>query len=383
MWTISIEDDQTNQTSVQLVGASYLIGRSDESSIRLTERNISRHHATLDIRGEELFFVDHQSYNGSYINGVRVAGEEPLNHADVLHLGDYRLTVSDQNIETSEQGFAIAQGSHDFQLATPTSHSAKDRLVILVGPSPGSEFILNSERVVVGRGEECDFQIPHASVSRVHAEIRKLAEGKYEVVDKASANGLRINGVELPQSILDNRDVIELGDVALKFIPQGQAFYADRSTGERIVALSGAPPSLQKESRKLSLSSALFAAALGAIAVVAAVGIMKIFEDEPQQSSEGLPIDYLEQAQGHLNSQELLLAHSAFSKIDSLDPLNKSAPFLQLKTSWAKAILLPSSQEANKADLNKILELVANDSDVPLALRQQAAFLLLKLKAKE
>ena len=44
MWKLSIEDDQANQTVVDLSRDEYTIGRDVVNTVRLTERNISRKH---------------------------------------------------------------------------------------------------------------------------------------------------------------------------------------------------------------------------------------------------------------------------------------------------------------------------------------------------
>ena len=45
MWKLTIEDDQASKTVVHLVRDDYTIGRAEENTVRLTERNISRRHA--------------------------------------------------------------------------------------------------------------------------------------------------------------------------------------------------------------------------------------------------------------------------------------------------------------------------------------------------
>src|SRR6185369_8197488 len=66
--------------------------------------------------------------------------------------------------------------------------------------------------------------IPHSSVSRVHAEVHALGGGRYEIIDKASANGVRVNGSLLKRGLLEAGDFIELGEVKLKFVGAGQTY---------------------------------------------------------------------------------------------------------------------------------------------------------------
>lgn len=219
MWKLSIEDDQANKTVVHLVREDYGLGRAEENAVRLTERNISRKHARLERRNDAWLLHDIRSYNGCYVNGQRVVEPQELAHGDLIQVGDYRLVVENEAL------LAAAENTATVPVPRLAAASASvDRLVMLVGPTPGTEFVLTPARMMVGRGEDCDISINHASVSRVHAELYPVGDGRYEILDKNSANGVRVNGVELPRSFVDARDVIELGDVILKFIPAGDTY---------------------------------------------------------------------------------------------------------------------------------------------------------------
>src|SRR5688572_27281893 len=95
MWKLSIEDDQGNKTVVNLVRDEYSVGRAEENTVRLTERNISRRHAKLKRNGVGWLLEDMASYNGCFVNGVRVAEPQRLEHGDLVQLGDYRLEILD------------------------------------------------------------------------------------------------------------------------------------------------------------------------------------------------------------------------------------------------------------------------------------------------
>ena len=47
MWKLTIEDDEGKRTPLSLGREEYSIGRGEENTVRLTERNISRKHAVL------------------------------------------------------------------------------------------------------------------------------------------------------------------------------------------------------------------------------------------------------------------------------------------------------------------------------------------------
>src|SRR6185369_2883123 len=98
MWKLTIEDDEGKQTGLPLAHDEYGLGRAEANAIRLTDRNVSRTHALLAKEGQDWSVKDQDSYNGTYVNGVRVMGEQPLRHGDLIQLGDYRLELIDESL---------------------------------------------------------------------------------------------------------------------------------------------------------------------------------------------------------------------------------------------------------------------------------------------
>src|SRR5437764_13655093 len=99
MWKLVIEDDEGKRTVVPLSREDYSIGRQEGNTIRLTERNVSRQHGRIRKKragangaARDVFFVeDRQSYNGVFVNGLRVAHAQDLQHGDLIQIGDYRI----------------------------------------------------------------------------------------------------------------------------------------------------------------------------------------------------------------------------------------------------------------------------------------------------
>ncbi|MBT9588121.1 FHA domain-containing protein [bacterium] len=79
-----------------------------------------------------------------------------------------------------------------------------------------SGFPLNKSHVVIGRDVRCDVMVNHHSVSRRHAEVVRLAEG-YLFRDMGSKNGCFVNGQRVQEYLLQEGDVIAVGDVQLNF----------------------------------------------------------------------------------------------------------------------------------------------------------------------
>jgi len=66
------------------------IGRGEECSVRLDGRHISRVHARVEKRGDQLFLRDNGSRNGVFVNGRRV-DESVLRSNDEIEIGEHVL----------------------------------------------------------------------------------------------------------------------------------------------------------------------------------------------------------------------------------------------------------------------------------------------------
>ena len=67
------------------------LGRSTENEISLDDITVSRRHADVQRQGPGYVVRDAGSLNGTYLNGRRIDGEEPLRHGDELQVGKFRL----------------------------------------------------------------------------------------------------------------------------------------------------------------------------------------------------------------------------------------------------------------------------------------------------
>ncbi len=93
MLKLIIEDDEGRKTVVPFVRDEITIGRQEGNTIRLTERNVSRRHARLVRLNGHVVVEDLGSYNGTRINGERIAGQSPLKEGDLIQIGDYDLAL--------------------------------------------------------------------------------------------------------------------------------------------------------------------------------------------------------------------------------------------------------------------------------------------------
>ena len=64
------------------------IGRSPDNSIIINDNTVSRRHATLIVSQSEFSVKDLGSANGTFVNGMRVAGVASLQSNDILKVGN-------------------------------------------------------------------------------------------------------------------------------------------------------------------------------------------------------------------------------------------------------------------------------------------------------
>jgi hypothetical protein len=76
-----------------------------------------------------------------------------------------------------------------------------------------SEYAVLKDEVSLGRGEDNDIVIPHASVSRTHARLLKR-NGAYELTDLNSTNGSFVDDQQIRGSrVVSNGSQVRLGDI--------------------------------------------------------------------------------------------------------------------------------------------------------------------------
>ena len=375
MWKLTIEDDEGQRTTLELANDEYSIGRAEDASIRLTERNLSRRHAQLRVDAALVWTLeDGPSYNGTYVNGERVTEPVQLKSGDVIQLGDYRLEFADQQV-------VLPEPEVDSRKVRP------DRLVMVIGPTPGCEFSLTAERSMVGRAEEAAVSINHASVSRLHCEIVSLGQSRWEVIDQGSANGIRINGVDLRRGIIEPGDALELGDVRLRYVAAGKYLRPGADMSQPLPAMASleamaqaVPPRAAPARKNIATIASIGAVVAvlimggvffmmrtsgGAGPAAAATGTaMAQSEEEARfmlKTAEGTAVDDIE------------FAHKTLLRIPADSSLRESAEFKALEEKWADAMFAKAERTSDGAERARLLTGISENEAVSAEKRQRAA----------
>jgi len=85
------------------------------------------------------------------------------------------------------------------------------------GEGPRVFELIGDRPVSIGRTKSSNLILDDLSVSRQHAIVRATPEGGWQIIDRDSANGIRINGIIMKEAVLHSNDEIAVGEYKLRF----------------------------------------------------------------------------------------------------------------------------------------------------------------------
>lgn len=90
-------------------------------------------------------------------------------------------------------------------------------LARLIAMDSGRELSIHTTLCRVGRAPDNELCLENDSVSAHHAELHRRRDGTFSIFDLASTNGVWVNGKPISSYSLRNDDIVELGEVRLRF----------------------------------------------------------------------------------------------------------------------------------------------------------------------
>ncbi|WP_377268774.1 FHA domain-containing protein [Peterkaempfera sp. SMS 1(5)a] len=260
-------------------GRTYSLGRDPQSDVVFDDARVSWRHATISFDGGSWLLDDHGSTNGTFVNGQRTA-RAALTPGITVHLGNAengpRLGFAAvagsvgvgtgggdwHDVSTSRQGAqpqtpwgaqpggvgggpmagrpgwsgAPQQGAAAFQGGAPRHGGVPAQGGAPVGweqqPAGGGVTPVYGDRnptmirnlaqgmrtVRIGRSLDNDLVVSDLGVSRHHAELRQLADGRYEIVDLESHNGTYVNGLPIQRHVMGPEDLLGVGHSVFRLV---------------------------------------------------------------------------------------------------------------------------------------------------------------------
>lgn len=194
------------------------IGRSRACDIFLEDLATHRKQASI-LRTEQGYLLRDDHGSGDSLVNEQPVTTHLLVDGDVLCFGGIRLT------------FYGHEGTRPFQLAS--SRGQERKRLRKLQPDASSDSVakmdlanmhgvlgtyeLRETETTIGRSRECTIFLEDLAVSRLHATIRHLPDGSYEIEDRASATGTFVNGLRITRYHLLEGDVVQIGASHLTF----------------------------------------------------------------------------------------------------------------------------------------------------------------------
>ncbi len=85
------------------------------------------------------------------------------------------------------------------------------------GGRAGETFVLDRDRVTIGRSPDCDIFLDDVTVSRRHAVLEKR-DGELRIEDQGSLNGTFLNRKRIDEAPLSDGDELQIGKYKLTFL---------------------------------------------------------------------------------------------------------------------------------------------------------------------
>ncbi len=252
--------------------AVVTIGRDEDNDIWIDDEMASRHHAELAWNNGSICLTDCDSLNGVLLNGKRIMGSVEVQPDNLLEVCSHRFTFlpaekPEPTLETFdplnnhrwrssldsftassnvvpatrplEDKSAIERMSTNASGNTAYSEGMQNEwqetaalsrvtplpqpmeqfgmLFVQNGPFMGRTILLDQPILLLGRGTECSIVMNDPSISRLHAQFSRQANGDY-VQDLTSRNGTLVNNEPLPAPrLLCTGDSICLGTITLEY----------------------------------------------------------------------------------------------------------------------------------------------------------------------
>jgi DNA-binding NtrC family response regulator len=147
------------------------------------------------------------------------------------------------------------KGTHDATATIPRpkvesslAPAATYRLLVIEGPNHGMTLTLDGTQpssVLVGQGPACQLRLSDPMVSRRHIALDLVAR-RLHMVDLASTNGTRVNGVVAVDVFLCGGETIRIGETLIRVELEARATAVPLTTATRFGRVVGASAAMRR-----------------------------------------------------------------------------------------------------------------------------------------
>ncbi|MFG2825677.1 FHA domain-containing protein [Kitasatospora sp. NPDC048365] len=236
-------------------GRAYSIGRDPNADFPFDDARVSWRHASVTFDGANWQYTDHGSTNGTFAEGVRTQ-QLPVGPGTVIHLGNgqngprlaflapaaaHQLGIHEAVTSRANAPAPPQPQPQAWEAAVqapppnqPPAHPPVRQQWDAPTPRPGfpqqqgvqaqpqpvaglgnptmvRSLTAGMRTIRIGRALDNDIVVSDLQVSRHHAELRQLPDGRWEIVDLGSHNGIFLNGQPVTRQLMGPQDRLTVG----------------------------------------------------------------------------------------------------------------------------------------------------------------------------
>jgi type III secretion system YscD/HrpQ family protein len=282
-------------------GERWVLGRDpDVAGVVLEDPTVSREHLLCRLTSEGYVVENLSTVNPATCNELPITEPIRLNEGDLIHIGGtlFRFTQhAPSHLKQEEE--EVESSFEDPELSSYTLPTVENRWMIKVisGPNVGAEFTLQPDQVyIIGKDPNIsDIIFQDLSVSRQHARLSALPDGRVTIEDLGSRNGIILNNELLTEKrFLSSQDLIALGTTSFLIIDRldtRDTIFAPPALIPAIPEisqpaseeLSGSPSPPPRDWKELIISrkQLLLGGAFASLLLIALISIFGLFSSTP------------------------------------------------------------------------------------------------------
>ena len=192
-------------------GNDLTIGRLPDNDIVIDNLSVSRKHAVIHARKSGYYIKDLGSKNHTYLNGQKIDNSE-LTTGDVITIGKYNISFK---IPKMNEG----RGEDlDQTIIIPNFHSSRtdNGPPRLFRRSDHEEFVLDCDRITIGRSRDSTIRLNGLFAPRITVEIIRSGDD-FMLQKTAGRKDICINGERMAEKVLEEEDLIAVGSEEFVF----------------------------------------------------------------------------------------------------------------------------------------------------------------------
>ncbi|MDM7922541.1 MAG: FHA domain-containing protein [Pyrinomonadaceae bacterium] len=221
----------SNRPPVSIDKPTIWLGRDPECDVVFdaSSATVSRKHAEIKAENGGYSIRDNNSFNGTLINGQRIAASVPLYHNDEIQLGVGGPVLKMVSPERAAPAGASLAGQRSLASAVVPADIASKTMVVRLdtgagrGGSDGAgepQLLMTvgfagKPALTIGRGEGNDIRLDGLQISNRHARLTQSG-GDAVIEDLGSTNGVFINGARVSRSTISPNDRVQIGSFVIR-----------------------------------------------------------------------------------------------------------------------------------------------------------------------